>query len=224
MTSSRSRRRLLGSAHSAAPLYCEIVQDAPVPARCCAPPGTGRGHALQFLQPSFDGDLVADGAPPTRFSSGTAAPEYAAAVSKQPVTSDGPRVRAYTASAVQNAWHAKQPMNYVNTRHARDDRASCCSSVRRASISASVSGCLAASGERRATSRKSCSQSQFPKNRLKSRTGVVCGGETWIRVLADGVNPNSCSSRVSCWARLAAMFTCGNWARYLTLPFSSLSG
>lgn len=54
----------------------------------------------------------------------TAAPVYAAAVSKLAVGSATPRVRTYTASAVQNAWHAKQPMKYVNARHANDDRAS----------------------------------------------------------------------------------------------------
>jgi hypothetical protein len=61
-------------------------------------------------------------------------------------------VIAYTASADQKAWHAKQPMKYVSARQASEVRARFCSSVRRASISVSVSGCLAACGERRATS------------------------------------------------------------------------
>lgn len=82
---------------------CEFAANAPNNT-------THRYDALQFLHPGFDGAVLGDGAPPTRFNSGTAAPEDAAAVSKHAVGSDSPRVRAYTARAVQNVWQAKQPM------------------------------------------------------------------------------------------------------------------
>lgn len=60
-------------------------------------------QATQILQPGFDGFVLGDGGPPTRFNTGTTAPEYAAAVSKQAITSERPRVRANTARAVQYA-------------------------------------------------------------------------------------------------------------------------
>lgn len=76
-----------------------------------------------------------------------AAPEHAAAVNSHADRFEPPRVALNTASAVQNAWQAKQAMKYVNARHASDVRASCCNSVRRVSFSVSGNGGLAACGE-----------------------------------------------------------------------------